>query len=285
MASKLGEVLDIEAADSYIKRPAGPMVTIEVQDISKLAGFIRIPSMAEGATTTNAIRQKILYSGLPNQCKKCRKFGHHARTCNTSKTRPREGPTPHNPPPSASIGEALDPRNEAQGTDHVSKPNSPTRVPSDPHGKRRGRTWADTPAIMGPSRSLSQPARQANPHTECLAQVSTQKRPTNNDLKDQEMSEPPEPIARLKSETQPKVERPTAEGRTPNAKLHFGIPGLTRAQTQTPETNANPFASPGEGNKEAERHNRPHVEVTEGWSFQGKRRHTPKLALLRQNVA
>jgi hypothetical protein len=30
MASKLGEVLDIEAVDSYIKRPAGPMVTIEV---------------------------------------------------------------------------------------------------------------------------------------------------------------------------------------------------------------------------------------------------------------
>jgi len=30
LASKLGEVLDIEAADSYIKRPAGPMVTVEV---------------------------------------------------------------------------------------------------------------------------------------------------------------------------------------------------------------------------------------------------------------
>jgi hypothetical protein len=28
MASKIGEVLDIEAANSYIKRPAGPMVTI-----------------------------------------------------------------------------------------------------------------------------------------------------------------------------------------------------------------------------------------------------------------
>jgi len=78
MASKIGDVLDIEAANSYIKRPAGPMVTIEVKDISKLAGFIRIPSMAEKATTTNTIRQKILYSGLPNQCRKCRKFGHHA---------------------------------------------------------------------------------------------------------------------------------------------------------------------------------------------------------------
>jgi hypothetical protein len=66
MASKLGEVLDIEAIDSYIKRPTGPMVTIEVRDISKLAGFIRIPSMAEGASTTNTIQQKILYSGLPN---------------------------------------------------------------------------------------------------------------------------------------------------------------------------------------------------------------------------
>ncbi len=30
MASKLGEVLDIEATNSYIKRPLGPMVTIEV---------------------------------------------------------------------------------------------------------------------------------------------------------------------------------------------------------------------------------------------------------------
>jgi len=66
MASKLGEVLDIEAADSYIKRTAGPMVTIEVKEITDLAGYIRIPSMAEGAAYTNTIRQKILYSGLPN---------------------------------------------------------------------------------------------------------------------------------------------------------------------------------------------------------------------------
>jgi len=39
MVSKLGEVLDIEAANSYIKRPTDPMVTIEVKDIAKL----RIP--------------------------------------------------------------------------------------------------------------------------------------------------------------------------------------------------------------------------------------------------
>jgi hypothetical protein len=49
MASSIGDVLDRESPNSYFKRPAGPMVTVEVKDISKLAGIIRIPSMAEGA--------------------------------------------------------------------------------------------------------------------------------------------------------------------------------------------------------------------------------------------
>jgi hypothetical protein len=91
MASKLGEVLEIEAADSYIKRPAGPMVTIEVKDIAKLAGFIRIPTMAEGTAFTDTIRQKILYSELPNQCWKCRRFGHQAWTCNIVRNSVQEG--------------------------------------------------------------------------------------------------------------------------------------------------------------------------------------------------
>jgi hypothetical protein len=50
MANRIGEVLEIESSDSYIKRPTRPMITVEVKDVSKLAGIIRIPSMVEGAS-------------------------------------------------------------------------------------------------------------------------------------------------------------------------------------------------------------------------------------------
>jgi hypothetical protein len=71
MASSIGKVLDIELPDSCIKRPAGLMVTVEARDINKLAGTIRIPSMFEGADTGETTAQRILYFGLPNQCRKC----------------------------------------------------------------------------------------------------------------------------------------------------------------------------------------------------------------------
>ncbi len=99
MASSIGDVLDIESPDSYIKRPAGPMVTVEVKDISKLAGIIRIPSMAEGAGPRDTTTQRILYSGLSNQCRKCRKFEHLAKNCPLTRSPTQEGNIPAKAPP------------------------------------------------------------------------------------------------------------------------------------------------------------------------------------------
>jgi len=55
MASKIGEVLEIEPVESYVKRPARRMITVEIQDISRLAGHIRIPFMAESSIPKDTI--------------------------------------------------------------------------------------------------------------------------------------------------------------------------------------------------------------------------------------
>jgi len=52
------------------------MITLETRDIGKFVGYIRVPSMVEGETVKDITLQRILYSGLPNQCRKCRRFGH-----------------------------------------------------------------------------------------------------------------------------------------------------------------------------------------------------------------
>jgi hypothetical protein len=75
------------------------MITIEVRDISKLAGFFRILSMAEGASTIDTTTQKNFYPGLPNQCRKCRRFSHYARACTITKATSWEGNAPPSNPP------------------------------------------------------------------------------------------------------------------------------------------------------------------------------------------
>jgi hypothetical protein len=98
-ASNIGEVFEIESPDSYIKRPAGPMITVEVRDVSKLAGIIRIPSMVEGASPGDTTAQRILYSRLPNQCRKCRWFGHLAKACPPNRPPGQGGSIPPKNPP------------------------------------------------------------------------------------------------------------------------------------------------------------------------------------------
>jgi hypothetical protein len=48
------------------------------------------------------IAQRILYSSLPNQCKKCRRFSHHVRTSTTNRNKPWEGVPSSVGPPSTS---------------------------------------------------------------------------------------------------------------------------------------------------------------------------------------
>jgi hypothetical protein len=120
MASKIGKVFKIEPEDSYIKRPIGPTITVETRDINKLVEYIHIPSMAEGVTTKDITLQKILYSGLPNQCWKGRQFGHFTRTFTVTKIPIWSGSVLANIPPTWSERVARGPADTSatQSTTH-----------------------------------------------------------------------------------------------------------------------------------------------------------------------
>jgi hypothetical protein len=140
MASKIGEVLEIEAVDSYIKRPAGPMITIELKDISKLPGYIRIPSMAEGSKPSDTMAQRILYFGLLNQCRKCRRFGHHARACTINRSKPWEGT------PAAMPTNSRKPEGKEPGEGGIPQPNQ-TQASKQPQ-TQRGRGNQKQPKVI-----------------------------------------------------------------------------------------------------------------------------------------
>ncbi|CAM6023818.1 unnamed protein product [Sphagnum balticum] len=61
-------------------------------------------------------------------------------------------------------------------------------------------------------------------------------------------------------------------------KLCFGIPGLARSQALTSDAGVNPFASPREEHQEVKLRNKLPDDLAEGWSFQGRKKHAPKLA-------
>ncbi|CAM6065948.1 unnamed protein product [Sphagnum tenellum] len=192
MASTLGEVLDIEAEDSYIKRPAGPMVTLEVLDISKLAGFIRIPSMSEGVGTVNSIRQRILYSGLPNQCRKCRKFRHCVRTCNMNLARPQEGPAYRNTPRREGLGGASAPKDLARNAMTSSRSGPPASVPTELQKKKGVPSRKDSPATMESPQLPAQLLEGGNPDFGGSAQVASSRIPDSKGLRDHKMADLPE---------------------------------------------------------------------------------------------
>ncbi len=278
MANKLGEILDIEAKDSYIKRPASPMVTMELQDISRLAGFIRIPSMLEGVGITNIIRQKILYSGLPNQCRKCRKFEHHAKACNTNLVRPQEGSAHHNTPLRASSRGASDLSEATQKSAITVKLR--VRVSPKPQETKGGKLREEAPEAMSPPQILSQSSGQGNLGLESLVQVAN--------TRNSECSEEDHTMLEQSSLLATKPESPSKDIRRQQENLHknkvkpnFGFQTPARPLDRHSGSNTNPFAALKKDNPEAKEEKDNLEEMRAGWTFQGKKKHTPRIAFPR----
>ncbi|CAK9263702.1 unnamed protein product [Sphagnum jensenii] len=246
MASSIGDVLDIEYPDSYIKRPAGPMVTVEVKDISKLAGIIKILSMAKGAGPGDTTAQRILYSKLPNQCRKCRKFRHLAKTCPLNRSPTQNGGLPAKTPP------------EWRGRNDQGKNTSAQRWSS---GKiRRSMGQQDN----GGTRSGEDDPNKGegtgrNPHNSVnLQHTASKSLPTNDEEEKKKKLTPPPPTHapklnqnmfectvspphRLTREQQGTAILPTQES-TPRTKLSFATSELASSSGNGNIASLNPFA-------------------------------------------
>lgn len=172
----------------------------------------------------------------------------------------------------------------ARDTVKSTKPKPSSKATSNTQALRSGKAREEALVAPAPPQTFSHPASQAKPCNESPTQVSSLKRPSSNDLSDQEMTNLPDLSARSKIGTQPDEEHPTAGVPTPNAKPLFGIPERKGTQGKSLEANNNPFASPGEESREAGTLSKPPVETTEGWVFQGKRRHAPILASPKQEA-
>lgn len=83
---------------------------------------------------------------------------------------------------------------------------------------------------------------------------------------------------RRKETKQSRLKLEAKANNTPRAVLRFGLQELTEPSAGATDVYINPFASPNENGKVVELMSRAQGEETEGWTFQWRRRHTPKLA-------
>ncbi len=94
----------------------------------------------------------------------------------------------------------------------------------------------------------------------------------------QSTAEPLPSPNRAKEETRAEVEKPSEEAMTPKSNLFFELPELNCPQAQKSEAGVNPFANSEEGSRGGDMRARCQEDTTEGWSFQGRKKHIPKLA-------
>ncbi len=231
MANKLGEVLEIKAADSYIKWLVGPMIIIEVRNISKLAGFIKIPSMVEGASAKDMTAQRILYSGLSNQCRKCRRFGHHTRACNVIKTKTWEGNVqPNNPFPLSEKAARVPHTNVPhQNLAHTSNARYPPKAHNGflamGSGSTRTIARVHTNRPPNPPQTIS----TSKSPDETSKAGADEKYPTGDPQTGQAMAKPSASPSHLQDKSRLADKQPAEAECTPKTKLSFGILGASNS--------------------------------------------------------
>ncbi|CAM6061945.1 unnamed protein product [Sphagnum tenellum] len=237
MASKIREVLEIEAANSYIKKPAWPMIMIELKDISKLSGSKPWKGVTPptGLLSTNVPDGKQSKGGAPQP-----KQDQGGRPSRPQKARSTQTCTWRNPVNSEALRQLEHPTDPTidNCSDKLLRADSQPRSSSQAGAPRSSEAnqvmteQASVPELMPDS-----PSQMLSKHLENFHMTK--------------------------------------------AKLNFGFRNADSSQATQPATSTNPFAALEADNPEAEDTMDNPEEMREGWTFQGRKKHTPKIGSLR----
>jgi hypothetical protein len=138
--------------------------------------------------------------------------------------------------------------------------------------RKEARSSTDLPSAR------EQTTDQVIKHTESTTLSPNHWNLTSTLQKDQTMTELTASPTHAKPHNQTGVERRQESASTPKTELCFGLPGLVCSQARALEASTNPFTSPDEGNRGVGVIPKHQEEATNGWSFQGRNKHAPKLA-------
>lgn len=93
IGNHLGRVISIDNSAAYKAKLSGPRIRLLVQDLNNLPEVVVLPRLDEDDTVEYALE----FSGLPNQCGRCRSRDHQVRFCPKRENYKRRDPSNSQP--------------------------------------------------------------------------------------------------------------------------------------------------------------------------------------------
>lgn len=108
----IGQVISIDSSEAYKAKLFGPRIRLLVRDLHDLPHVVVVPRLDGDGTVEYALE----FSGLPNQCGRCRTHDHQVRKCPRKTTKGRRIRRYHTAPYKRSQQHIMEPR-EVDNTD------------------------------------------------------------------------------------------------------------------------------------------------------------------------
>ena len=220
LGEQIGQVLSIDNSEAYRAKLFGPRIRLLVRDLDNLPHTIILPRLDGEGTVEYAVE----FSGLPNQCGRCRSRDHQVRYCPRKEVTSRcklaqrfhnriQEPT-HQPPttlePTPTIQHTTDPTQSPPGTSDT--PNA--------HQVQENKEGEDPPALAPIPQNLSHTPQEETPIPD-IHETSAEMTDLTTGLQPDELNFPklPSPSRKAESWVTPK-EKQQESPKTPTP-THF----------------------------------------------------------------